>query len=138
MAAKAKAVEEELLVEGGELAVVIERLSNLQDDISEIKVDIKEQRFVLEEQSETVQAFLLNYTKEHGEVVNTAKRAHERIDATNIRVETVEKKVVELEKLAPFLKVEAFLVAGLSIPLIIWLADILWKLLTHQIELPGL
>ena len=130
MTPKPKIVEEELVVEEIGLAVVIERLNNLREDVLEIKNVVKDQLV-------QIQAFLLNNNDEHGEMVNEAKRAHNRIDQMSTKVEKIEKKVEDLLKLAPFLKVEAFLVAGLSIPLIIWLVDMIWKLLTHQIVLAG-
>jgi len=116
---------------GGDLGVVIERLNNLHEDVREIKGDVKGQLV-------QIQAFLLSNSNEHGEMVNEAKRAHSRIDETNLKLGTVEKKVEDLLKLAPFLKAEAYLVGGLSIPLIIWLVSLLWKLITHQMLMPGL
>ena len=138
MTAKPKSDDGTVVSEVGCQAVVIERLSNLHEDIREIKSDIKDQAIALKDQLVQVQNFLLSNTQEHGEMVFDAKRAHSRIDETNITLGKVEKKVEDLLKLAPFLKVEAFLVAGLSIPLIIWLVDMIWKLITHQIILSGL
>ena len=132
MTAKQKVIEEEPPdVYEGKLGGVIERLNNLHEDIREIKTDVRDQLT-------KTQAFLISNNSEHGEMVNEAKRAHARIDETNIKLGKIEKKVEDLLKLAPFLKAEAFLVGGLSLPLIIWLLSVVWKLITHQLVVPGL
>ena len=131
MTAKSKSIDEMPVVEEENLGVVFEKLSNLHEDVKEIKEDVKNQLVQM-------QAFLLSNNTEHGEMVNEAKRAHDRIDQMTIKVTLVEKKVEDLLKLAPFLKAEAFLVGGLSLPLIIWLLSIFWKLITHQMVMPNL
>ena len=87
--------------------VLVERLNNVGCDVSELKTDlrdfVKEQREREERRDSRISV-----------IENQAAAAHKRLDV-------VEEWRKSIEKLMPLLRVEAWLIAAISVPAIGWI-----------------
>lgn len=94
-----------------QIDVLLERVDNLRSDISEIKIIVGNMADSERQRSEKIV-----------ELSQSTKRAHERID----ELSDWQKKVNDL---MPFLKAEAWIIAALAVPVIVWLASVVYQYL---------
>lgn len=99
--------------EGDTQPVLVERINNVACDVTELKTDLKD--FVREQREREENR--IKYEKERDTrisvIENQAAAAHKRLDV-------VEEWRKSVEKLMPLLRVEAWLIAAISVPVIGW------------------
>ena len=110
-------------------AVILERIENLQEDMKELAARVQCW-------SDGQSAFREQYLVGHAQVVRQAEKAHERIDAMQTQIEIFERRLKDMEKLAPMMKAISYLLIGLSIPMIISLGNLVYMILAHKVILP--
>lgn len=108
---------------------ILERLdlmkTDLQTDIADLKTDVRDLATGQKCLNDNLTAFQREYVGEHVKVVTKADAAHQRLDK-------LEERIKEIEKLLPFMKAEAYILTALAIPVILGVLAFIWSLLTHQ------
>lgn len=110
------------------IEVLLERLSNVQTDVSDIKATVK----CIEKRETT---FERQYIKENAAVVQRASEAHNRLDSVEQEQKTQRKLITDLQKtIQPLVATNKIIswmggILGASVLLLIWL------LITGQVQL---
>ena len=102
------------LAQDKQIGALIERVDNLRTDISELKIIVGN---MADDERKRVEKII--------ELDQRTKRAHERIDELSDWQKGV-------NKLMPFLRAEAWIVAALAVPVIIWLASVVYRYFIAQ------
>lgn len=81
-------------------------------------------------------AFRDEYLREHAIIASEARRAHDRITAVEKDLDKTLGRILEIEKLMPWLKATAFIISALAIPVILAASAFIWQTITHKIIFP--
>jgi len=101
-------------------AVVLEMISNIQDDVTEIKKDVKDGK-------ERSQEFERLYIKAYAQVEQSAQSAHKRLDDHEVRLKGLEDSIKKfVEVIQPLVTTNNILkwvggILGGSIFILIWM-----------------
>ena len=80
--------------------------------------------------------FFSEYLRDHVLVVSENRRAHERIDRMDKDFAEMRIEIIEIKKLMPWVKAGAYLLASISIPMLLASIWAIWALITHQSTFP--
>jgi len=108
--------------------------TQIQIDIAEIKgqlCTLNEIKSSLDALTKSMTGFREEYIREHATLDNKTDKAHARIDDLTKELETMKKTQEEIGKLLPFIRVQMYVITGVSIPILLGVVYWIWSLITH-------
>ncbi len=108
--------------------------AQLAAELAEIKAALQalpQMRADLQALAASMQAFREEYVREHAALASNAQLAHSRLDGLEKDLGRLSEGLAEAARLLPLVRALAFLLAGLSVPLLLAIGSWLWQLLTH-------
>jgi excinuclease UvrABC helicase subunit UvrB len=108
--------------------VLVAKLDGMSCDMAEIKAAVKEQ-------TESFRTFQVTYTKEHEIVVQTAKRAHERLDELAKSEAKQDQEIQALQDAIGPLIVMSKTLTWLAIALGGSIIGLIWMIIIGQVQL---
>ena len=108
--------------------------TQLQVDIAEIKgqlCTLSEIKVSFDSLTKSIAGFREQYIKEHGLLENKANSAHTRIDNMAKELEEIKATQKDIGKLLPFIRVQVYVITGLSLPIAAAILWWVWSLISH-------
>ncbi len=104
------------------------------NDLAEIKAAVAylgEMKASQDMLHKSLLVFREEYVREHAIVLAMSQRAHTRIDDLQKDYDRLTCDVHEMMKMLPLIKAIAFILMGISIPLLLAIFSYIWSLITH-------
>ena len=108
--------------------------TQLYIDIAEIKgqlCTLNEIKSSIDGLTRSMSGFREEYIKEHAILDGKTDKAHARIDDITKEIDAMKRTQEEISKLLPFIRVQMYVITGVSIPILLGITYWVWSLITH-------